>query len=289
MINYQLGLIGHPVAKSLSPVLHRAALQYCELSGSYDLFDISCDRLREEVECLKSLGLSGFNVTIPHKVSILELCAAVSGDVDRVGAANTISVRQDGSLFANNTDVFGFEFALFDALTVEDKSSLVACILGAGGAAKAAAAVALKNGFDMTYVMAREKAKAEQLVGHFGSTSLRAVSFDEYETLDDIGIVANTIPFGVTAEIDKTLISDMIDCCLAPQAFVYDMVYSRDGKDTQLVALAKSKQLPCCDGRGMLAAQAMQSFEIWTGRKVPFAIMIDALNRALMMLREAGD
>ena len=262
--------------------MHQAALRHCGLSGSYELFDVSPDRLREEVETITARGGTGFNVTIPHKVSVLELCAGVSGAVKRVGAANTITIRADGSLFGDNTDVFGFEFALFDAMPVEDKSGLVACILGAGGAAKAAVEVALRSGFAQTYVLARDKAKALQLVSHFDAPSLRAVAFDEENILDSVHVIANTIPFGLTAQMDYQLISTIFDRCLAPSAFVFDMVYSRDGKDTQMVALAKEKQLPCSDGRGMLAAQAMQSFEIWTGAKVPFEVMINALNEALV-------
>jgi len=281
-MSYRLGLIGHPVAKSLSPVMHSAALAHCGLPGSYKLLDVPPARLREEVEAIRNNEYAGFNVTIPHKVSILDLCTDASKAVERVGAANTVTVRPDGSLFADNTDVFGFEFALFDALAIEDQSQVTACILGAGGAAKAAVAVALKCNFAQTFILARDKVKAEQLVAHFGSASLRAVSFGEPGVLNGINIVANTIPFGLTTEIDTKFISQLFEDCLMPNAFVFDMVYSRDKQDTQLVALAKNKQLPCCDGRGMLAAQAMQSFEIWTGRKVPFEVMIDALNKALV-------
>lgn len=277
---YLLGLVGHPVAKSLSPPMHKAALQFCNLEGTYELFDIPGENLLRQVNRLKEKGLSGFNVTIPHKTAILQSCVQLSPSVRRVGAANTIKVQSDGSLSADNTDIGGFSAALTAATNISHLHT--ACILGAGGASKAAIDVLLQLSFKKIFILARDSRKASALCQEWtGTNETRAklipVAFSEHNTISGAQLFVSTIPYGQTVALDSNFLTCLFTDCGNDNAFIFDMVYSRDGSDTSLVKLAKDLGRSACDGTAMLVHQASLAFTIWTGEKVPFAVMHDAL------------
>ncbi|HEY9754925.1 MAG TPA: shikimate dehydrogenase [Oculatellaceae cyanobacterium] len=279
---YALGLVGHPVAKSLSPPMHKAALEHCQLKGDYTLFDISEEDFESEIERLKEGGISGFNVTIPHKTRILKYCSSCSPRVTRVGAANTIKVSANGSMYADNTDIAGFANALDTAFGDRDKKSV--CVLGAGGAAKAALEALSERGYEKIFVLARSKEKAVKLCQQWrqanndGSAIVpRAVDFSELKAVSNANLYVSTIPYGQTVELDTELLSCLLPSGGLAEAAVFDMVYSRDGSQTALVKFAGQRGIEAVDGTSMLVHQAKEAFTIWTGKVVPYATMHDAL------------
>jgi shikimate dehydrogenase len=285
---FKLGLVGHPVATSLSPPMHEAALMHCGFAGSYSLIDITPAELYSGVQKLKQQGMAGFNVTIPHKTTVLHNCTERSAAVEKVGAANTIKILADGSMFADNTDIYGFAKALDEASKEKNGTSgrrKTACLLGAGGASKAALEVLTERGFDTIFLLARDASKARQLASRgtndFGCKAhIIPTGFSDADTISGVELFINTIPYGQTVSIEKEFLTRLFSQSGASSPFVFDMVYSRNGGDTALVHLSKSLHIVACDGTSMLVNQALKSFEIWTERKVPYDIMHDALVKA---------
>jgi shikimate dehydrogenase len=283
--NFSLGLVGHPVATSLSPPMHEAALKYCGLPGSYRLFDILPADLFTAVKKLRQQGLAGFNVTIPHKTTVLHNCNERSPAVSRIGAANTIKIMENGSMSANNTDIDGFANALDQVynknLRPYDEQK-IACLLGAGGASKAAIDVLTSRCFDKIYILARDASKARQLASYWSNdfncrAELIPVGFSDTDTISGVELFVSTIPYGQTVPIEKNFLSHLFSHSGNTRPFIFDMVYSRTGAKTALEQLGKELNIATCDGTNMLIHQAIKSFNIWTEQHVPFEVMHEAL------------
>jgi shikimate dehydrogenase len=273
--------------------MHRAALKHCNLKGDYSLFDISEADFEHEIERLKDRGVNGFNVTIPHKTRILKFCSVYSERVTRVGAANTIKIAENGTMYADNTDILGFANALDAAFG--DRMRERACILGAGGAAKAALEVLSAQGYETIQVLARDKGKAAVLCAEWkrvnrSITKPKAVDFSELNSAIGANLYVSTIPYGQTVELDVELFSRLLPATHSADKMtaVFDMVYSRDGAETALVKYAGQRGVQAVDGTSMLVQQAREAFTIWTGQVVPYATMHDALIAARSTLIAAA-
>lgn len=131
-----LGLLGHPLWQSLSPVLHTAALQFSGIEGEYRLFDIEPAELDYWLKNISLLGITGFNITIPYKETIYQFAGQHTLEAGLAGAVNTVKIENNGQISGHNTDVIGFQLACKEAFDVNlaGKSAL---IIGAGGAARA--------------------------------------------------------------------------------------------------------------------------------------------------------
>lgn len=281
----QIGLIGHQISSSLSPAMHNAALSYSGLTGEYRLFDIAPADLKDQLPKLIDEGLTGFNVTIPHKLAVKELCATLTDAGARAGAVNTVIVKADGSLTGHNTDIEGFERALADFYPASSRVRS-ACILGAGGAARAALLVLLQLGFEKIFIVARDKTKGEDmqagiLDSTIGSALISAMDCDELATASGINpnLVVNSLPLGTTIKTIPKWLQQFLER-LSSGAHIYDMVYSRNNQNTLLVEAAGKLPLQASDGTEMLVQQAAASFRFWTDCDVPAAIMREALLQA---------
>jgi len=289
-LNYLLGLIGHPISQSLSPPLHKAALSYFGLSGDYRLFDVEPSALSEKLNQLKLDGLLGFNITIPHKIAVYNLCQELTPQAQIVGAANTVLIGADGRLIGHNTDFMGLHDALIDVI---DFRRQAACILGAGGAAKAAVRVLEKLGFQTIVVFARDLEKAAKTLGLSDSCDkhgtafvanilLKSTDVESFESCEDllreISLVINCLPVGQTiSEVPQWLKTLLVEK-ISPEAYVFDMVYSKTQKATPLVAFARDLGLKSSDGMSMLLYQALYAFAFWTGHTPPYAVLEKAFN-----------
>src|SRR5215212_1090840 len=129
---YRLGVIGDPVAHSLSPALHQPALDQLAIPAVYERWHTPAADLAKRVESLRDPYILGASVTVPHKIAVMSMIDDVSAAAQRAGAVNTI-VNRDGALFGDNTDIYGFGVTASDALS--GRPPRVAVILGAGGAA----------------------------------------------------------------------------------------------------------------------------------------------------------
>jgi shikimate dehydrogenase len=256
-----VALLGRPVAHSLSPQIHSAAFAAAGLDVVYLACDVAPRDLAEAVAGVRTLGFLGANVTVPHKLAIRELADERTGEVDAVGAANTLFWR-DGGLVADNTDAVGLERAVREALDPEEGDPVL--IFGAGGAARAAAVAFGRLGAAVRVRARRAEAAAEidALAKAHGGRSCQ-----DFEPR----IVVNATPLGLDGE---PLPSDLM--ALRPGQVALDLIY----RPTPFLEAAAARGAQAVDGLGMLVGQAAASFERWTGKAAPVEVMTRAAREA---------
>jgi shikimate dehydrogenase len=262
----RLGVLGWPVAHSRSPQIHNAALAQMQMSGwRYQLLPVPAQLFAQTTRSLGQVGFVGANVTIPHKHAALALADSASESARAIGAANTLSFAQDGSIAAENTDAPGLLAAMGRSL-----QGARVLVLGAGGSARAAVWALAGAGADEVSVWNRTPQRARELAGELGA---RAV-----DVIEGADVLVNCTTVGLTDaggdaqhELARlTLTAER----LGAYACVVDLVY-RDGP-TALVAAARAHGAQTVDGLDVLVAQGALSLELWTGRTAP----LDAMRRA---------
>ncbi len=271
----QLGLIGYPLGHSLSPKIHTAALKASGLDGSYSLFPIVPDGkqgLKELLARVRSGGITGLNVTIPHKQNVIELMDELTPTAKAIGAVNTIYLRE-GKLVGDNTDAPGFltdlkKFIGSRELGIGNRKS--ATVLGAGGSARAVVYALLNDGWEVT-IAARRIEQAEQLANSFTNYQLQVSDFSSFITHHS-SLIANTTPLGMIPHIEASPLPENIT--LSPDTIIYDLVYNP--RETKLVKDARAQGLSATTGLGMLIEQAALAFEIWTGHTPPRDVLQNA-------------
>lgn len=273
-----LGLIGYPLGHSLSPKLHTAALRYCNFQGEYSLFPIKPDdpqSLKDLLDRIRSAEITGLNVTIPHKQTVIPLLDELTVTAERIGAVNTIYLCNK-KLIGDNTDARGFLSDLKRFLN-QAQSSVENCksaiILGAGGSARAVVYALLNEGWEVI-LAARRVEQAQELSDSFTNYEIRVTDniLSNIE-LSNITLIVNTTPVGMAPNIDQS--PWPLHLPFPPHAAVYDLVYNPS--ETKLVKDARSQGLIAITGQGMLIEQAALAFELWTGKQVPREIMASAI------------
>ena len=269
-----LGLIGFPLEHSLSPRIHKAALDYALLKGEYALFPIAPDDLsglQALLERVRAGELTGLNVTIPHKQAVLPMLDELTPEAQAIGAVNTIFCR-DSKLIGANTDAPGFLADLqqvFSPKLWEQADQKNALVLGAGGAARAALYALLSDGWQVTIAARRieqAQALAEDMAENGKPVSVTVLQSAPLRALSaEMTLLVNTTPVGMFPHDEASPWPR--ELALPPLAAVYDLVYNP--RETQLVRAARAAGLPAAGGLGMLLAQAALSFEIWTDISVP--------------------
>ncbi len=252
------GVIGHPIAHSKSPIIHSYWIEKYGLSGSYEAFDIAPQALKKGVSALLDQGISGFNVTVPHKIAIMGLCDVLSPEALAIGAVNTISV-QNGKLLGTNSDAFGFIENLNQNAppdwSIKGKKALV---LGAGGAALAVVYALIEAGALNVVVVNRTLDKAQDVCKKIGGNT-DAASWDERDSLiKDADLIVNTTSLGMHGQPPLE-----IDLSPVSHALVSDIVYAP--LMTDLLTQAQERGLPVVTGIGMLLHQARAGFALWHG------------------------
>jgi len=263
----RLAVFGDPVAHSLSPALHRAALDAVGIPGSYEAVRVDEAGMAEAVASIRRGTLDGANVTMPHKALALHLVDEASSEARRAGAVNTL-VRVEGRVVGHNTDISGVAQAWrWGGLPAAGP----VLILGAGGAA-AAAVLALQ---DHTITVATRRPEAGlALLERLGVVG-RARGLD----VPGGGmVVVNATPLGMQGE-------ELPSCALDGAVGLFDMAYG--ATTTPAVRRAKERGIPVVAGEQMLLGQAMASFQLWTGRRAPEDAMRRALDASLAS-REAS-
>jgi shikimate dehydrogenase len=280
----RLGLIGYPLSHSLSPIIHKAALQSAGLEGSYSLFPISPDDkqvLADLLERVRNGDITGLNVTIPHKQNVLEFLDILTPTAKAIGAVNTIYLR-DNKLIGENTDAPGFLSDLKRFLSAETQrhEDLSALVLGAGGSARAVVYALLNDGWQVT-IAGRRLEQAQQLVDSFmnskSPTAVSSVSNLQF-LISDLSLIINTTPVGMTPNIDQSSWPENLP--FPPHAAIYDLVYNP--RETKLVRDARRQGLRATSGLGMLIEQAALSFEIWTAHHPSREMMFASVDQSLI-------
>lgn len=269
------GILGHDISYTLSPAMHNAAFRHYGLNWAYLPLRVAPEGLGAAVEGLRALGFRGFNVTIPHKLMMAELVDRLEGDAEMLGAVNTVVV-DNGMLVGHNTDVEGFR-AFLRELGVGIGGSKV-MVIGAGGAARAVALAAAREGATEVLVVNRTPERAaelaEALKKAIPSTEISVRGFDR-EGMHGAGgcsLVVNCTPLAEMGDLPL----DRGD--LAPGTWAVDLKY---GEPTGFLREAKSRGALTAGGEGMLLHQAGLSFRMWTGKEPPLEEMRSALQRAI--------
>ncbi len=264
---FRLGIIGHPLSHSLSPVLQRVFLQSAGLQGMYERWDIHPDALPDWMG--QSNEASGFNVTIPHKVAILPFLTSLSAEATAIGAVNTVQVLQDG-LVGHNTDAYGFIAPLRQSLGTALADAHI-LILGAGGASRAVAYALLQAGVSQLTFIVRNEERARPTIQMTQRLAERVKGFPQVEVqttlsrpqLERINGVVNTTPLGMSPQTHQSPLTPEDVAALPSTAFVYDLVYNP--LKTRLLEMASQRGLKTQDGLDMLIYQGAAAFQIWTG------------------------
>lgn len=263
------GVIGWPIAHSLSPAMHNAGYSALGLDWVYVPIAVPPDRLATAIPGLAASGFAGLNVTIPHKEEALALSSSASDVARNIGAANTLIPDGDGGFSADNTDAVGFERAV-EEVAPGALDGADALLLGAGGSAQAVAWALRKRGCRVT-VANRTPERAQ---------GLGAVIPFEREAVDEAAssasIVVNATSLGMSADGPPP---ELPLASIAPGSVVVDLVYSPGG--TPWLRAAQVAGAIAVDGRGMLLHQGAASFSIWTGELAPLEAMRAALETPL--------
>lgn len=262
-----LGVIGDPVAHSLSPAIQNAALQHFHMNFRYLAFPVARDQLRKMLDTVRLLGMPGINVTLPHKERILGGLDEVSDLARRLGAVNTV-IQREGRLVGDNTDYAGFAETLGRFKGDAMKSALVC---GAGGAARAVVAVLRDQGYTEILVACRKVREGKAMIADLGAGSVAdVVPWDRREQARG-DLLVNATPLGLKARDPLPLSARVVRHARA----AIDIVVRQGG--TRFVALARSYQVQAEEGSFMLIAQGRESFALWFGKKPPFPVMERAL------------
>jgi shikimate dehydrogenase len=251
-------VIGHPVAHSRSPLIHRHWLKTYRIDGDYLREDVPPEKFQDFIANLAARGYVGANVTVPNKEAAFRALARTEPVAAALGAANTIWLEQ-GSLAGTNTDVYGFLAHIDEVLRGWDVEAEQAVVLGAGGAARAIVYALLQRDFRRVIVVNRTLERARSVCAEFGARTIAASFAELPEWLQDADILVNTTTLGMTGQ-------PPLEIDLAPMqkgAIVYDIVYAP--LETPLLAAARARGLRVVDGLGMLLHQAVPGFEKWFG------------------------
>lgn len=251
-------IIGNPVEHSLSPTMHNAAYKKLGLNFIYVAFKVT--DIKNVVLGIKSLGIKGVSVTVPHKVTVMPFLDKIDDLAKQIGAVNTI-VNEDGKLFGYNTDAIGAIKALEEVTSLLNKKVV---LLGAGGAARAIA-FGLKQKDARVTILNRTIANAKELAQKINSDY---GSLLDIKKIQDAEIVINATTTGMSPKIDETIVTEDY---LNKNQIIFDIVYNP--KETMLLKLAKKKGCKVIYGYKMLLYQAISQFELFTKKSAPIAIM----------------
>jgi shikimate dehydrogenase len=265
-------VLGHPVAHTLSPAMQNAAFRALSLDAVYVAFPVSPERLPEAVRGAHALGFSGLNVTVPHKQAAAKLCTRLDGAAALCGAVNTLRRLPDG-WEGFNTDAPAFLALLEEALGKRSRRDARAVILGAGGAALAAAWALLRAGVEIEVAARRPEASAalcERMAAAVpGGPALRPCAWgDAADRCERAEVVVNATSIGLPGHSET----------LAPVRFgvgqvAVDFVYG----DTAFMGRARAGGARVITGEQILVRQGALAFTLWTGQRAPEVVMSAAL------------
>ena len=253
------GVMGWPVAHSRSPAIHNHWIRHYGLNGAYVLLPVDPVRLPAALTGLAALGFAGCNVTIPHKVTAMQLVHRVDPSARKIGAINTIVVEKDGSLSGSNNDGRGYIQSLLEQHPGWRADAGPATVLGAGGGARAVVVSLAEHGAREIRVCNRSFDKAQALADEFGAP-VHAVPWPQrHDALADAALLVNTTNQGMAGQPPLDIALDQLPL----RALVSDLVYVP--LETPLLAAARARGNPTVGGLGMLLHQARPAFQAWFG------------------------
>ena len=278
------GLFGYPLKHTLSPLMHNLSFDYHSIDWVYLPFETKPEDFEKAVMGLKSIGVVGFNVTIPFKEDIIKLLDEVDEEVEKMNAVNTVK-NINGKLIGYNTDHRGF-YRTFEGYKDDIKEKDV-IMFGAGGAAKAVL-YSLLYRFEPKNILVLDVSedkieKINAIIGSLGTGKIN-VSFDLVssvnnlnEKIKDAKLIINSSPVGMSPDVEKSVIDD--ENVLNENHIVYDLVYNPI--KTSLLKMAERRGAAAIGGLDMLIYQGAEAFKIWTEKDMPVEKVREKLKGAL--------
>ncbi|MDG1377114.1 MAG: shikimate dehydrogenase [Yoonia sp.] len=253
------GVLGNPIAQSKSPRLHSHWLQKYGLLGHYVPLHVTDENLETVVRAMPKMGFVGANVTLPHKIAVMKFADQISDRATLIGAANTLTFKEDGRIFADNTDGYGFMANIRQNAPDWEPKAGPAVILGAGGAARAIIVALADAGVPEIFLTNRTRAKADALRAEFGAR-IKVIDWVQAgNILEEAATLINSTSLGMTGNADLRVPLDG----LRKGTLVTDIVYSP--LRTKLLTDAEALGCITVDGLGMLLHQGVPGFERWFG------------------------
>jgi shikimate dehydrogenase len=266
------GVLGNPVAHSLSPVMHNAAFKALGMDCEYHAFRVSPDALHDAIHGAYALGFGGLNLTIPLKEKALDMVKPTEL-AKQIGAVNTVDFKN--GIVGYNTDGIGAKMALISSgIEVEGKNVL---LLGAGGAARAIAFTLAADGANVT-IANRTPEKAAALAGEVSRIGkARGAGLDNLKNMvQKSDILINSTSVGMSPKAPETIVTKEM---MRSSLVVFDIVYSP--VNTRLLREARKAGARAIDGVMMLVYQGAEAFKIWTGKTPPLNVMEEAVRERL--------
>lgn len=258
------GLIGNPVSHTFSPVMHNKLFDNYKINSLYCAFSVEKDNLESSITGVKSLGIKGLNVTIPHKESIMNYLDKISDEALAIGAVNTVK-NENGLVSGYNTDVYGFMKSL-DENNISYTGKKIA-LLGFGGSAKAVVYGLVNAGIAELTIFVRDEKKARIMSKDMEILSKMQYNIKSIEScekeIEEIDVLINTTPLGMGLLREKSPI-DLQNSNAKSELAVVDLIYNP--LETVLLKDAKEQGYKAINGLDMLIYQGLKSFEIWTGQ-----------------------
>jgi len=272
------GVIGDPIAHTMSPVMHNAVFKEMGMDYVYVAFQVKKEGLGEAIQGMRGLNIRGLNVTIPHKVAIIPLLDRLDHLAELIGAVNTV-VNDNGVLTGYNTDAEGFLRALLER-GIEPRGKNVV-ILGAGGASRAISFILAERGSSLV-ILNRTLDKAKECASRIGEVfqkEAKALEFDSEnlaKALTEADILVNTTSVGMYPDTGETPVSADL---LRPGLIAVDIVYNPI--KTRLLEETEAAGARTISGIDMFVWQGALAFEKWTGLKAPVKLMKEAAIKVL--------
>jgi len=278
-----IGVIGHPIKHSYSPLMHNIAFELSGLNFIYLPFDVPAASLKDALKGMLALGIKGFNVTLPLKEKIMPILKDVSDEASIIGAVNTV-VNEDGVLRGYNTDVNGITESL--ATFKDELLGAEVTVIGSGGAARSAIYALIRN-FKVGHIniVNRTEQTAESLKEYFSAKMLfsnfKAFPLfppDLVSVFQSSKLIVNTTSMGMNPNVDDA--ATTIKESFVKDQIVFDVIYTP--VQTKLLKLAQSQGARIVTGLQMFVEQGARSYELWTGEKMPVEKVLKTLQSYLV-------
>lgn len=274
-----VGVLGYPVAENPTGVMQEAAFRSAGLNWRYMTIQVKPDDLADAMRGVRAFGMRGVNLTIPHKVEVMQYLDEIAPDAEKIGAVNTIR-RVGDHLIGENTDGKGFLRGLHVDAHFDPAGKRVV-ILGAGGASRAVSTELVLAGAAELIIVNRTQQRGEEMVSDVRYRTDAAISLvpwkETFVVPPDVDLLVNATSIGLYPNVDA-----MPDVNLERaknDLLVCDVVFNPP--ETRFLRVARERGLPTLDGLSMLVYQGVIAFELWTGRDAPEAVMKAALRQAL--------
>ncbi|MCY3673334.1 MAG: shikimate dehydrogenase [Paracoccaceae bacterium] len=254
------GVIGTPIGHSLSPVIHNYWIEKYGENGIYIPLEVSRTHFSDVIKILPKMGFVGVNITIPHKEAALMCADLVADNAALLGAANTLSLRKNGKIYANNTDGYGFLQNLKETEPTWRAVTGPALVLGAGGGSRAIIYTLLREGVPKVYLTNRTIERAKLLQNDLGNRVKVIEYVDLGAVLNEVTIIVNTTSLGMIGQPEMKFPYDSLNY----RTIVYDIVYNP--LRTDFLKQAEIRGCRTVEGLGMLLHQAANSYQFWFGK-----------------------